>query len=172
MLSNNTNNKNMLEKQKDILGEEMLQYLVFKIDSEEYAIDVLSVQEIVGFTNITPVPGSPNYMVGLINLRGNILHVVDLRLRLGVIRDKEHSFDKDVIIVVSNSERRFGFLVDMVKDVINVVKEQVSETPVERTKGVQISHVINLNNKVIMVLPVDEVIKSEQELSKDTSTII
>lgn len=170
MLSNGI--KNIKSDQNDISAEEILQYLVFKIDEEEYALDVLSVQEIVGVTNITPVPGSPNYMVGLINLRGNILHVVDLRLRLGVSRNKEHTLEKDVVIVISTAERRFGVLADMVSDVINVVKEQVSETPVERTKGVQISHVINLNNKVIMVLPVDEVIKSEQELSKDTSTII
>lgn len=159
-------NNNIQAIVTNIVGD-MVQYLVFKIGDEEYALDVLSVQEILGVTSITPVPGSPSYMVGLINLRGNILHVIDLRVRFAMPRDPDHNFQDDVIIVLSTVERRFGVLADMVIDVINVSKDQISDTPIESLSGLQISHVIRLDDKVVMVLPVDEVVMSEEELNKD-----
>lgn len=154
-----------IKQEENIRSEPMQQFLVFKIEKEEYAIDVLSVEGIVGVTNITPVPGSPNYMKGLINLRGNILHLVDVRVRFGVPRNEGHSIDDDVIIVISTPQRRFGILADMVSDVITVYESQITETPIESTKGLQISHVIRLDNKVIMVLPVEAVIKADKESS-------
>ncbi len=159
-------NNNIQTIVTNIVGD-MNQYLVFKIGDEEYALDVLSVQEILGVTNITPVPGSPIYMLGLINLRGNILHVIDLRVRFSIPRDPDHNFQDDVIIVLSTVERRFGVLADMVIDVINVNKDQISDAPIESLSGLQISHVIKLDDKVVMVLPVDEVVMSEEELNKD-----
>lgn len=136
------------------------QFLVFKIDNEEYALDVLSIEGIVGVTNITPVPGSPNYMIGLINLRGNILHIVDIRIRFGLERDKGHSINDDVIIIISTSNRRFGILADMVSDVITVFENQISETPTDNMRGLQIANVIRLENKIIMVLPIEDIVKS------------
>ena len=99
-----------LENKENISTEPSQQFLVFKIDNEEYALDVLSIESIVSVTNITPVPGSPKYMRGLINLRGNILHVVDIRIRFGLERRDDHSIEDDVIIVISNSNSRFGIL--------------------------------------------------------------
>lgn len=155
------NNKENIE---GLITEPTLQYLVFKIDKDEYALDVLSVQEIVGVTNITKVPGSPGYMTGLINLRGNILHVVDLRARLHIKRGETHKITDDVIIVISTPNRRFGILVDMVTDVIDVYKSHVSEAPIEHSSGVQISHVIRIEQRVIMALNVSDLVKTDDEL--------
>lgn len=155
-----------INQEESVSTEPMLQFLVFKIENEEYALDVLSVEGIVGVTNITPVPGSPSYMKGLINLRGNILHLVDIRVRFGVPRSEGHNINDDVIIVIATPLRRFGILADMVSDVITVYESQITETPIENTKGLQISHVIRLDNKVVMVLPVDEIIKAEANNNK------
>lgn len=154
------------------LEEELLstepsqQFLVFKIDNEEYALDVLSIEGIVGVTNITPVPGSPDYMRGLINLRGNILHIVDIRIRFGLDRRDDRAIDDDVIIVISTSNRRFGILADMVSDVITVFESQITETPIDNMRGLQISNVIRLENKIIMVLPIEDIVKSNEEINK------
>ena len=151
---------NSAVEEENISTEPSQQFLVFKIDNEEYALDVLSIEGIVGVTNITPVPGSPNYMIGLINLRGNILHIVDIRIRFGLERKDGHSVDDDVIIIISTSNRRFGILADMVSDVITVFESQMTETPIDNMRGLQISNVIRLENKIIMVLPIEDIVKS------------
>ena len=155
-----------LENEDNITTEPSQQFLVFKIDNEEYALDVLSIESIVSVTNITPVPGSPKYMRGLINLRGNILHVVDIRIRFGLERRDDRSIEDDVIIVISNANRRFGILADMVSDVITVFESQITETPIDNMRGLQISNVIRLENKIIMVLPIDDIVKSNEEINK------
>ncbi len=105
-------------------------------------------------------------MRGLINLRGNILHVVDIRIRFGLERRDDHSIEDDVIIVISNSNRRFGILADIVSDVITVFESQITETPIDNMRGLQISNVIRLENKIIMVLPIDDIVKSNEEINK------
>lgn len=153
-------------EEENISKEPSQQFLVFKIDNEEYALDVLSIETIERDTNITPVPGSPKYMRGLINLRGNILHVVDIRMRFGLERKDEHSIENDVIIVISNSNMRFGILADMVSDVITVFESQIAETPIDNMRGLQISSVIRLENKIIMVLPIEDIVKPNEEINK------
>ncbi len=149
------------------LDDNIYQYLVFKIASEEYALDVLSVQEIVGVATLTPVPGSSDYMVGLINLRGNILHVIDLRKRLCIERADHGTFDNDVIIVLSTPSRKFGVLADIVTDVATIRKDQIYDTPIESISGLKISSVIKIDDRVVMVLPVDEVVISEKGVVRE-----
>ena len=143
------------------IGKQILKFY------EEYALDVLSIDGIVGVTNITPVPGSPKYMRGLMNLRGNILHIVDIRIRFGLARRDDHSIEDDVIIVIATTNRKFGILADMVSDVITVYESQMTETPIDNMRGLQISNVIRLENKIIMVLPIEEIIKSGNEETKN-----
>lgn len=152
--------------EENVSTEPSQQFLVFKIDNEEYALDVLSIEGIVGVTTITPVPGSPKYMRGLINLRGNILHIVDIRMRFGLERRDDRSIENDVIIVISTSNRRFGILADMVSDVITVYESQMTATPIANVSGLQISNVIRLENKIIMVLPIEDIVKSNEDINK------
>lgn len=149
------------------LADDMSKYLLFKIGEEEYALDVLSVQEIVGVRTLTPVPGSTDYMVGLINLRGNILHVLDLRKRLYINREEHGSFDDDVIIVLSTDIRKFGVLADVVTDVANVHNDQIYDTPIESTHGLKITNVIKVDSRVIMILPIDKVVVSDNDINRD-----
>lgn len=150
-----------------ILGHDIYQYLIFKIASEEYALDVLSVQEIVGVATLTPVPGSSDYMIGLINLRGNILHVMDLRKRLAIERAEHSSFDNDVIIVLSTPDRKFGVLADIVTDVASIRRDHIYDTPIESISGLKISSVIKIDDRVVMVLPVNEVVITDKSIVRE-----
>ena len=123
-------------------------------------------KEIIKMEKITLIPNAPYFVEGVINLRGNILHVVDIRIRFGLERRDDHSIEDDVIIVISNSNRRFGILADIVSDVITVFESQITETPIDNMRGLQISNVIRLENKIIMVLPIDDIVKSNEEINK------
>lgn len=106
-------------------GEE--QFLTFRLDGQEYGIAILKVQEIKGWDKMTPIPNSPPYVKGVLNLRGVIVPVFDLRLRFGLPEAARDAFT--VIIVVNINGRMAGIVVDSVSDVINVGKEHQCAAP-------------------------------------------
>ena len=87
-------------------------------------------------------------------------------MRFGLERRDDRSIENDVIIVISTSNRRFGILADMVSDVITVYESQMTATPIANVSGLQISNVIRLENKIIMVLPIEDIVKSNDAISK------
>jgi len=106
------------------------QYLTFILGGEEYGIDILSVQEIRGWEPATVLPNTPDYMLGVINLRGNVVPVVDLRKRFSLA--KAEFGHTTVVIVVkvaeeSGMERIVGLVVDAISDVYNIPKEDVCD---------------------------------------------
>ncbi|MGW8247995.1 MAG: chemotaxis protein CheW [Acidiferrobacterales bacterium] len=103
------------------------QYLTFRLDSQEYGLPIIEVQEIKGWTSMTPVPNSPSHMLGVLNLRGTIIPVIDLRTRFG-LPPKEHD-EFTVIMVVSMGKRLAGLVVDSVSDVISAPDEAVRDNP-------------------------------------------
>lgn len=141
-------------------SEDMRQFLVFKIGDEEYAIDVLSVQEIVSYVYLTPVPGSQSYMKGLINLRGNILHVIDLAERVGNFNMSQEKDENAVIIVISFESRKIGIIADMVSDVINVAENSITENPIVDSdmQFMQASHIIKIDKKIVVLLRVEDIV--------------
>jgi purine-binding chemotaxis protein CheW len=103
------------------------QYLTFCLGNEEYGLEILRVQEIKGFTKITPLPNTPAEMKGVINLRGAVVPIVDLRTKFGL---RETEYDRfTVIIVVTVGKRIVGLVVDAVSDVLDVTPKEVVETP-------------------------------------------
>jgi len=103
------------------------QFLTFTIQDEEYGIEILRVQEIKGFSKIRPIPNAPHYIKGVINLRGTVVPVLDLRARFGMPETEYNQFS--VIIVVSVGSKVVGLVVDAVSDVLNITEDQVEETP-------------------------------------------
>lgn len=107
------------------------QYLTFELAGEAYAIDILKVQEIRGFEATTRIPRTPDYLLGVINLRGSVVPVVDLRLRFNLPLPAEDS--SAVIILVriqtKGGERTLGLVVDAVSDVHAINPDDVSDTP-------------------------------------------
>lgn len=106
-------------------------YLTFSLAGEEYGIGILKVKEIIGLMPITPVPKTPEHIKGVINLRGKVIPVVDLRLKFGM--EHAQSTDRTCIIVVEISSEgnkiAMGIVVDSVSEVLNVKSAEIEDTP-------------------------------------------
>lgn len=106
------------------------QYVIFSVEKEEYGVPILSVQEIISLPNLTRIPGVPNYIHGLINLRGNIIPLYVLRSRFN-LEEKELDSNSIVIIAQTGSKnvKTIGFIVDAVSDVVSITQDNLSDTP-------------------------------------------
>ncbi|MBA2077224.1 chemotaxis protein CheW [Rhodanobacter sp. PCA2] len=104
-----------------------VQQLTFSLVGEEYGVDILSVREIRGWTRVTRIPQTPVYVLGVLNLRGAIVPVLDLRLRFGL--ERESYGDNTVMIVVAVAERLFGIVVDAVSDVVDIDPATIKPVP-------------------------------------------
>jgi purine-binding chemotaxis protein CheW len=103
------------------------EYLSFTLGAEQYGVDILKVQEIRGYDQVTRVPDAPDYIKGVINLRGTIVPVIDLRLKLRLDDARYDAFT--VMIVLNVDQRVVGIVVDSVSDVIELSSEQIRPTP-------------------------------------------
>jgi purine-binding chemotaxis protein CheW len=133
-------------------AEEIFHLVTFQLGREEYGIEIASVQEIIRATDITPVPGAPSHVKGVINLRGKIIPVVDLRKRFQL--PAAAGSDAQRIVVVEIGQKRIGMLVDSVSQVIKVPSGVVEEMPEEATSIDEnfIRGVGKLENRLIIIL--------------------
>ncbi|MBD8871442.1 chemotaxis protein CheW [Rhodanobacter sp. DHB23] len=104
-----------------------VQQLTFSLAGEEYGVEILSVREIRGWSRVTRIPQAPDYLLGVLNLRGAVVPVMDLRLRFGL--ERESYGDSTVMIVVAVAERLFGIVVDAVSDVVDVDPASIKPVP-------------------------------------------
>jgi purine-binding chemotaxis protein CheW len=147
-------------------GEESAcrQYLSFFLGGQEYATDILRVQEIKGWDTVTRVPYSPNYILGVINLRGAIVPVVDLRVRLAL---ESAPFDSATVVIVvrvagARGERIVGLVVDAVSDVYSFSAENI-EPPPEAVGSLDQMYVLGLaklEDKLVIVLDIERLVVS------------
>ena len=101
--------------------------LTFTLGSEEYCIDILKVQEIRGYEAVTRIANTPGFIKGVINLRGNVVPIVDLRLKLGL---GEANYDSNTVVIILNILKRvIGVVVDSVSDVISLAPEAIKPAP-------------------------------------------
>ena len=137
------------------------QFLTFRLDGQEYGIGILKVQEIKGWDKMTPIPNSPPYVKGVLNLRGVIVPVFDLRLRFGLPEAERDAFT--VIIMVNIDGRLAGIVVDSVSDVINVSAEQQCTAPdYEGQKNREfIKGLAQVDNKLLILLDIDRMVNPE-----------
>lgn len=148
-----------VDKSKPSIAEE--QFLTFKLCGQEYGISALKVQEIKGWEKVTPIPNSPPYIRGVLNLRGLIVPVIDLRLRFKM---EEIGYTAVTAIVVVNiSDRLAGLVVDSVSDVIEVSDEQRCVAPdFEGHKDREfISGLAQIEGKLLILLDVERLINPE-----------
>lgn len=157
--------KKMDEEVKAITEKEG-KYLAFSLANEEYGISILKVREIIGMMQVATVPKTPDFVKGVINLRGKVIPVMDLRLRFGM-EDIEYT-DRTCIIVVEVEGRgvevQIGTVVDSVSEVLNVNGDEIKETP---TFGVKLNTdyilgMATMEGGVKILLDVDKVL-TEQE---------
>jgi purine-binding chemotaxis protein CheW len=145
-------------------GGETHQYLSFFLGGEEYATDILTVQEIKGWDTVTRVPYSPDYILGVINLRGSIVPVVDLRVRFSL---EKALFDAATVVIVvhvagTRGERIVGIVVDAVSDVYTVPSENIQPPPdvMGSVDHMFVIGLANLDNKLIIILDIERLVIS------------
>lgn len=147
---------NLEEQKKE--SSELLQLVSFVIGNEEYAVDILYVQEINRMLQVTQVPNSPDFIEGVINLRGRIIPVIDLRTKMGIPKKE---YDKNTrIIVVEISGRTVGFIVDAVREVIRIPKN-ITEAPPEIVSGNNsefISAVGKLEDRLLILIDLNKLL--------------
>ena len=147
-------------------GEESAsrQYLSFFLGGQEYATDILRVQEIKGWDTVTRVPYSPNYILGVINLRGAIVPVVDLRVRLAL---ESAPFDSATVVIVvrvagARGERIVGLVVDAVSDVYSFSDENIQPPPeaVGSLDQMFVLGLAKLEDKLVIILDIERLVIS------------
>ncbi len=148
------------EKKGDL--SELLQLVSFKIGEEEFGIDILKVQEINRMMQITKVPNSPEFIDGVVNLRGRIIPVIDLRTRLNMSRI-EHD-NRTRIIVVDLSGVTVGFIVDEVSEVLRIPKS-ITEPPPAMVAGIDsdyITAVGKLEDRLLILLDLEKIFSLDE----------
>ncbi len=149
----------------DFEGEKKLntsQYLTFILDAEEYGIDILKVQGIQGFGKVTPLPHTPEFVLGVVNLRGAIVPVIDLRRRFGM-KDIDVTPTTVVIVVKVQSgakERTVGLVVDAVSEVHDVQQEERRPPPDfgSNVSGDFIEGLATIDQRMLILLNIDKLI--------------
>ncbi|HEX5330942.1 chemotaxis protein CheW [Sulfuricurvum sp.] len=136
-------------------------FLTFFLQKEQYGIDILNVSEIIATIKITPLPRTPRFVKGVINLRGSIIPVVDLRQKFGM-NSKKNDLDTAIIISVI-FDVKVGFIVDQVEDVLTFDKNDLVEVPqfANRINTDFIEGMVKTENDVIMVLEMEKMLDED-----------
>ncbi|PKM93372.1 MAG: chemotaxis protein CheW [Firmicutes bacterium HGW-Firmicutes-1] len=142
-----------------------LQQVVFKLDKEEYGLDIMCVNGIEKYQEVVKIPNAPEYVDGIINLRGEVLPVFSLRKKFH-LTDKEKD-DKTKIIVAFTNNMKVGFVVDTVIEILNIDEENIEATPKILT-GIDrryIKSVAKVEDRMIILLDVELVVTDEEKIS-------
>lgn len=148
------------------LAEKAGKYLTFRLGDEEYGLEILKVQEIIKMMSITRVPKTPSFVRGVINLRGKVIPVMELRAKfaLQAVEDTEKTCIIVVQVANTDLETTMGIIVDEVSEVMEIVLDQLEEAP-EFGEGLATDFILGMGKveeKVIMLLDIDRVLSSTE----------
>ena len=147
---------------KEGASASLIQLVSFRLDEEEYGVDVLKVREIIRMPAITRVPNTPDYVVGVINLRGKVIPIMSIRRRFG-LSEAEH--DKSTRIMVMDVDGELmGFIVDSVSEVIRISQHEIQPTPPVATGGIDqdcMSGVVNQPERLLILLDLEKMSSRE-----------
>jgi purine-binding chemotaxis protein CheW len=150
--------KNTATEQDD----EVLQWVTYKLGEETYGINVMQVQEVLRHTEIAPVPGAPEYVLGIINLRGNVVTVIDTRARFGL--EPTEVSDNSRIVIIESDEQVVGILVDSVAEVVYLRSSDIDSAPnvgtEESAKFIQ--GVSNRDGELLILVDLNKLLSDEE----------
>jgi purine-binding chemotaxis protein CheW len=151
------------------------QFLTFVCAGEEYGVAILCVQEIKGWDGVTRVPYAPNYLLGVMNLRGVIVPVIDLRVRFGL---PARAMDSSTVVVVvsvrsSRGEKTAGIVVDAVSEVYSVAPEQIKPAPSlgASADAACVCGLATVEDKMVMLLDMDRLVSSCIDAPEETGAV-
>ena len=149
-------------RNRGVVAAPTREFLAFRLGAEDYAIDILKVQEIRVFDNVTRLPGAPDYIKGVLNLRGLIAPVLDLRIKFGFKEVEYGPFT--VLIVLHVRERLVALVVDAVADVVALTEGEIKPPP-EFATAVNIEYVMGLGargERMLILLDIEKLISSHE----------
>ncbi len=161
------NNNTMLDDDMDEEMEDTQEdkYLTFVLNREEYGIEIKHVIEIIGIQNITSVPDMPHYIKGVINLRGKVIPVMDVRIRFNI--NEQAYNERTCIIVITVSEQLVGLIVDEVSEVLDIPKASVEPSPkVNRGEGSKFVQGMGKVGDAVKILLSADKLLFEEDLEK------
>ncbi|MCG9691209.1 chemotaxis protein CheW [Vibrio sp. Isolate22] len=151
-----------VEVRKDQTNDEVLQWVTFQLEEETYGINVMQVREVLRYSEIAPVPGAPDYVLGIINLRGNVVTVIDTRSRFGLMQGE--ITDNTRIIVIESERQVIGILVDSVAEVVYLRSSEIDTTPSvgtdESAKFIQ--GVSNRDGKLLILVALNKLLSEDE----------
>jgi len=138
--------------------DRVVQLVTFQLGGETYGIDVMNVQEVLRITEIAPVPGAPDYVLGIINLRGNVVTVVDTRARFGL--PSSETDDASRIVIVESENQVVGILVDSVAEVVELNQSEIDVPPNvgNEDSGRYVLGVANRESDLLIVIDLDKLL--------------
>ncbi|MFP4528281.1 MAG: chemotaxis protein CheW [Candidatus Kapaibacterium sp.] len=152
-----------MEESSAVHADDLLQLVSFNIGEEEFGVDILRVQEINRMVDVTRVPNAPDYVVGVINLRGKVIPIIDLRRRLGM---PPKEYDKDTrIVVIEIDGKVIGFIVDSVNEVIRI-KSEITEPPPPMVAGIDSEYITaigKLEDRLLILLDLNRILSAKQQ---------
>ncbi len=157
--------RQVIDQAIKVMAEKGGKYLSFSLAEEEYGIGILKIKEIIGMMPITVVPKTPQFVKGVINLRGKVIPVIDLRLKFGM--ETAEYTERTCIIVVEiegkNSTVLIGIVVDSVSEVLNVRAENIEEPPTFGTLDTEyILGMAKIDSGVKILLDIDKVLRADE----------
>ncbi len=161
MAENLTSKKNKEETEED----ELMQLVGFMIDDELFGVHILMVKEIIRSATITSVPNAPDFVDGVINLRGDILPVIDLRKRLSIGADSEIDVVKNWIIILDINDKRTGFIVDKVTKVLKIDEDSIEPAPDIVVAGLEsqyITGVCDVGDSLLILLDFNHILLADE----------
>lgn len=143
-------------------GDSVLQWVTFKLGRETYAINVMQIREVLRYSDIAPVPGAPHYVLGIINLRGSVVTVIDTRARFGL--EGGEVTDNTRIVILETASHTIGVLVDSVAEVVYLNQSEIESTPHvgndENSKYIQ--GVCNKSNTLLILIDLDKLLTEDE----------
>ena len=144
------------------VDDQVLQWVTYRLGDETYGINVMQVQEVLRYTEIAPVPGAPSYVLGIINLRGNVVTVIDTRKRFGL--DCSDTTDQTRIVIIESDSQVIGILVDAVAEVVYLRQSEIEATPnvgnEENAKFIQ--GVCHKNDELLILVDLEKFMTDEE----------
>ncbi len=151
------------EKQNDPI----MQWVTFRLSDEKYGINVMQVQEVLRITEIAPVPGAPAYVLGIINLRGNVVTVIDTRNRFGLM--SKETDDSSRVVIIETEDHIIGILVDSVAEVVELRSSEIETAPNvgndETSKYIQ--GVTSRDNELLILVDLNKFLSDEEKMEMD-----
>lgn len=142
--------------------DEVLRWVTFQLDKEIYGVNVMQVREVLRYSDIAPVPGAPAYVLGIINLRGNVVSVIDTRMRFGL--PPAEVTDNTRIMIIESERQTVGILVDSVAEVVDLNTRDIDDTPNVGTEESAkfICGVCNRDNELLILIDLYKLLSEEE----------